>query len=80
MYSAGEVARYKVKALVIDKTLLEGLLSRYYIASRFAHSSSICSYQSARSRFASLVTKPRPTNHTSQCVIRAYTNTWPDVL
>ena len=48
--SSGEVARYKAKALMTDNTLLKGLLSRYYVASRFAHSSSICSYQSARSR------------------------------
>ena len=49
--SDGEVAaHYKAKALVTDNTLLEGLLSQYYAcASRFAHSS-ICSYQSARSR------------------------------
>ena len=33
--TAGEAARYKAKALVMDNTFLEGLLSQYYVASRF---------------------------------------------
>ena len=76
--SAGEAARYKAKALMTDNTLLEICSAdTIYVASRFAHSSSKCTYQTKCTQpLTSLVTKPRPTNHTSQCVIRA----WPDVF
>ena len=75
--SAGEAARYKAKALMTDNTLLEvcsadttllaGLLIVLVNVLTKVHA-------------AVTVTKPRPTNHTSLCVIRAYSNTWPDVL
>ena len=63
--------RYKAKALVIDNTLLEvcsastTLLAGLLIVLVFVVT-----------KVLALVTKPRPTHHTSQCVIRAYTNAW----
>ena len=77
--SSGEAARYKAKALVTDDTLPEvcsadtTLLAGLLIVL-------VMYLPKCTQPLASLVTKPRPTNHTSQCVIRAYTNTWPDVL
>ena len=75
--SAGEAAHYKAKAQVTDNTLLEvcstdtTLLAGLLIVLLFVVHSAACLISNETTPYLSFTLK---------CVIRAYTNTWPDVL